>query len=324
MPSIHISDTSDGLTASRDRARGALLGLAVGDAVGTTVEFQPRDSYEPLSDLVGGGPFNLNPGEWTDDTAMALALGHSLLESGGLNEHDLMEKFCDWHHNGRFSCTGRCFDIGSTPLEALERFRRTGNPVAGSTRESSAGNGSLMRLAPVPIRYWNAPETRSDAARRQSLTTHGAPQAVDACIAFADLVAEAIAGSEASAILVRREGKWRKAVSEVMTMKCLSWRRNQVNASGYVIHCLEAALWAVGGASSFKDAVLRAANLWEDADTTAAVAGQLVGALYGAIAIPGTWLQKLAWRSEITQLADRLFDGANGQPAALPANRSGN
>lgn len=148
----------------RDRARGALLGLAVGDALGTTLEFLPRDSYEPLSDIVGCGPFNLKPGEWTDDTAMALALGHSLLERGCLNELDLMEKFCDWHQNGRFSCTGTCFDIGITTGEALDSYRRTGNPLAGSTRESSAGNGSLMRLAPVPIRYWNDPEARADAA----------------------------------------------------------------------------------------------------------------------------------------------------------------
>ena len=151
----------------RDRARGALLGLAVGDALGTTLEFTAKDSSAPLTDMVGGGPFRLKPGEWTDDTSMALALAESLLANPDLDEEDLMTRFCAWAEEGTYSHTGRCFDIGMTVRSALSDFRRTGNPVAGSRDPRSAGNGSLMRLAPVPIRFALEPGKRADVARRQ-------------------------------------------------------------------------------------------------------------------------------------------------------------
>ena len=146
------SRTEEGI---RDRAVGALLGLAVGDAVGTTLEFRERDSTPRLVDIAGGGPFDLSPGCWTDDTAMALALADSLLTSECLDCRDLMDRFEAWWRHGNYSCTGHCFDIGVTTRRALERYRRTGDPLAGSSDPSTAGNGSLMRLAPVALRYWD-------------------------------------------------------------------------------------------------------------------------------------------------------------------------
>lgn len=294
--------------ALRDRARGALLGLAIGDALGTTLEFRPRDSYQPLTTLVGGGPFGLRAGEWTDDTAMALALGASLVENRGLDERDLMERFCAWAEKGEYSHNGRCFDIGTTVRAALGRFRASGNPVAGSTDPQSAGNGSLMRLAPVAILYAFDPDGRFDAARRQSAVTHGAGEAVGACAAYADLLAEAIQGWSKAHVLAPRNAWTPEKVGRAMRMETLGWDRAQVRGSGYVIHSLEAALWAVGRAGDFREAVLLAANLGEDADTTAAIAGQLGGALWGASGIPEDWLRLLAWREHITGLADQLHD----------------
>jgi ADP-ribosyl-[dinitrogen reductase] hydrolase len=292
----------------RDRARGALLGLAVGDALGTTLEFEPKDSYVPLTTMVGGGPFRLNAGEWTDDTSMALALGSSLLAKAGFDERDLMERFCAWAEKGEYSHNGRCFDIGMTVRGALERFRRSGDPVAGSTDPRSAGNGSLMRLAPVPIFYAFDPEERAEVARRQSATTHGAEEAVAACAAYADLIADAIQGKQKEQVLTPREGWSPDKVARAMRMETLVWDRSMVRGSGYVIHSLEAALWAIGKAQDFREAILLAANLGEDADTTAAIAGQLAGALWGASGIPEDWLGKLAWRERITDLADGLHD----------------
>ena len=294
--------------ALRDRARGALLGLAIGDALGTTLEFKPRDSYQPLTTLVGGGPFGLRVGEWTDDTSMALALGSSLVEKRRLDERDLMERFCAWAEKGEYSHNGRCFDIGMTVRAALGRFRASGNPVAGSTDPQSAGNGSLMRLAPVAILYAFDPEGRIDAARRQSAVTHGAEEAVEACAAYADLLAEAIQGWSRAQVLAPRNAWTPEKVGRAMRMETLGWDRSQVRGSGYVIHSLEAALWAVGRAGDFREAVLLAANLGEDADTTAAIAGQLGGALWGASGIPEDWLRLLAWRERITGLADQLHD----------------
>lgn len=298
--------------AIRDRARGALLGLAVGDAVGTTLEFKPRDSYAPLQDMIGGGPFQLQPGQWTDDTAMALALADSLAQDAALDPADLMQRFVAWHERGRYSCTGRCFDIGITTRQALGRWAATGNPMAGSTDPKTAGNGSLMRLAPVALRHFRNPAMLRDVAARQSRTTHAAPEAIDACVAFAEILADAIAGATPSEVLRARSG----SAGAINTIMAGSWRgkpRAAVRSSGYVAHSLEAALWSVGASSSFAEAVLRAANLGDDADTTAAIAGQLGGALHGASSIPQSWRTRLAWADQITASADALVTAALAQ-----------
>ena len=297
------STTAD---AIRDRASGALLGLAVGDAVGTTLEFAARDSYEHLTDLLGGGPFNLQPGQWTDDTALALALADSLATNPDLDPADLIQRFWRWYREGEYSCTGHCFDIGTTTRAALERWQREGNPFAGSTEARMAGNGSLMRLAPVAVRHWQNRERLRDVAARQSRTTHASPEAVDACVMYAEALADAIEGHPHSEVLRER---FEPYAASIGTIARGSWRkkqRHEVQASGYVAHSLEASLWCVGRTHDYRSAVLLAANLGEDADTTAAIAGQLAGALHGASGIPVEWLGKLAWRDRIEALASTL------------------
>jgi len=291
--------------AVQDRALGAMLGLAVGDALGTTLEFAARDSQPRLTDIVGGGPFRLKPGEWTDDTSMALALADSLAVHPNLDERDLMQRFLDWYRRGTYACTGKCFDIGITTRQALARFETSGDPVAGSTDPQSAGNGSLMRLAPVALRHWQDRAKLADVAARQSRTTHAAPEAVEACMAFAELLADAIAGEPRSKVLAPRSG-WRGRVGEVLAGSWRGKRRDEIRSSGYVIHSLEAALWCVGRTSSFAEAVLLAANLADDADTVAAITGQLAGALYGAGASPSEWLAKIAWRDRLVDVSTAL------------------
>lgn len=299
-------DTST--TAVRDRAIGALIGLAVGDALGTTLEFAPRDSRARLSDMEGGGPFRLKIGQWTDDTSMALALAESILTNGALDEHDLMTRFVRWWKEGAYSSTGACFDIGTTVRGALQRFLQTGDPIAGSIDRMSAGNGSLMRLSPVAIRHWQDRVALHDAAARQSRTTHGAPEAVDACVVFADILADAIAGKPRAEVLGNRTGDCVRGVRHVVAG---SWRgksRQAIQSSGYVVHSLEAALWCVGRTASFAEAVLLAANLAGDADTTAAITGQLAGSLYGHSAIPIDWVLALEHQEKICETAARLVD----------------
>ncbi len=177
---------------SASRARGSLLGLAVGDALGTTVEFQARGSFEPVTDIVGGGPFGLEPGQWTDDTSMALCLAESILETGW-DTVDQLRRYVRWWRDGHLSSTGTCFDIGNTVAQALRSFEETGDPAGGPTGARSAGNGSIMRLAPVPLRY-RSNDDLLDKAAESSRTTHGAATAVDACRYLALLVAGALAG----------------------------------------------------------------------------------------------------------------------------------
>ena len=299
------------IDAIRDHALGALVGLAVGDAIGTTIEFRPRDTYEPLADMVGGGPFRLKPGEWTDDTSMALCLADSLLACDGLNERDLLERFVRWRRQGENSVTGQCFDIGNVTSQALARFEESGDIHAGPTDPMTAGNGSLMRLSPVALRFWNDRAKLRDAARRQSYTTHGAQEAVDACEALALILADAIQGKPLSEVLRPPYGD--QFCDGVRTIIVGSWRgkhRDDIRSSGYVRHSLEAALWCVGSSGSFEEAVLKAVNLGDDADTTGAITGQIAGAVWGLSGIPTPWRKTLVWNDRIEALANDLFEGS--------------
>jgi ADP-ribosyl-[dinitrogen reductase] hydrolase len=298
--------------AIKDRAIGALVGLAVGDALGTTLEFKRRDTYEPICDIVGGGPFGLKAGEWTDDTAMALALADSLIHKPDLDEQDLLGRFVRWHSTGEYSCTGTCFDIGVTTRHALYRWRETRERFPGSTDPYTAGNGSLMRLAPVAIRFWNDRDKLRDIAARQSRTTHGAAEAVDACVMFAEILGDAIAGKQRSKVLRRRCGPYAGKIGSIARGSWRGEERLLIESSGYVAHSLEAALWSVASATDFERSVLKAANLGDDADTTAAIAGQLAGALYGLQRIPAHWRQQLAWRERIEAYGQSLVEMSLG------------
>lgn len=302
---LPLTITPDLDPAIRDRTHGALLGLAVGDALGTTLEFTRRDTQPLHTEMTGGGPFDLKPGEWTDDTAMALALADSLLSCAGFDPHDLATRFVRWWQDGAYSCTGTCFDIGITTREALARFVRSGDPYAGSTHPQTAGNGSLMRLAPVALFTIHDADQADQLARDQSRITHAAPQAVEACAYFVQLLRDAILGEQD----VLRPRAW-AGDPAIAAIAAGSWRqktRDEIRSSGFIVDTLEAALWAVGTTSTFEEALILAVNLANDADTVGAVTGQVAGALYGASAIPERWLHPLAWRSEISEAANRLL-----------------
>ena len=302
-------------TEIRDRSRGALLGLAVGDALGATLEFSPRDARPHHTEMTGGGPFGLRAGEWTDDTAMALALADSLIRCNGLDPFDLMSRFVAWWREGQYSCTGNCFDVGGITAQALARFERTGNPFAGSKQKNQAGNGSLMRVAPVAL-FSLADKPRAlQLVREQSRTTHAAPLAVEACAFFVALLHEAILGKPD--VLHPRPWPKSKGISTIASGHWRSKTRDQIRSSGFVADTLEAALWSIEQTKSFEEAVGLAVNLGRDSDTVGAVTGQLAGALYGASAIPRRWLTRLVWSEHITQTADRLLDVGHDAATAL-------
>lgn len=294
-----------------ERYRGCLLGLACGDAVGTTVEFMPRGTFTPVTGMTGGGPFALRAGQWTDDTSMALCLAESLLARDGFDARDQMDRYVAWWRNGHLSATGTYFDIGKTVRAALQRYVGDGNPWAGSTAPRTAGNGSLMRLAPVVLRWFPDAVAIDRHAADSSRTTHAAAEAVEACRLFADRLARALRGLARDAILAR--GDFETPEPAVAAIADGGWRtrsEDTINGNGYAITSLEAALWCFANTTSFADAVLRAANLGGDADTTAAITGQIAGAHYGVQGIPADWLTKLHDRALIERIADGLYAAA--------------
>ena len=296
-----------------NRYLGAMLALACGDAVGTTVEFSPRGSFAPVMEMTGGGPFGLQPGQWTDDTSMALCLAESLILKGAFDPADQMVRYLNWWQWGYLSSTGTCFDIGGTVRSALASFQETGNPWSGSTAPDTAGNGSLMRLAPVVLFAYPDVEAALACAADSSRTTHAAPEAVESCQLFAALLSSALAGTPKEALmgsLAYRPVEPR--LVELASGNFIAKTEQQIRGTGYCVESLEAALWCFFHTDSLEEAVLRAVNLGEDADTTGAIVGQLAGAYYGAQAIPARWLEVLAMRGDIEELAGKLFERAHG------------
>lgn len=294
-----------------ERYRGALLGLACGDAVGTTVEFKPRGSFQPLTDMVGGGPFHLKPGQWTDDTSMALCLAESLLTKNGFNAADQMGRYLNWWQWGYLSSTGECFDIGTTVSQALAQYQQTAEPFAGSTDPCSAGNGSLMRLAPVVLFYFPDARQIQSFAADSSRTTHAAPEAIECCQLFAGLIARALEGATKADLRQSSSAKFSQPkVTAMARGDYLGKTEVDIKGSGYSVQSLEAALWCFQQTDSFAAAILLAANLGDDADTTAAITGQLAGAYYGVRGIPEHWLERLHDSEEIAATADRLLDAS--------------
>lgn len=300
-----------------DRYRGAILGLATGDAVGTTVEFSRPGSFTPVDDMVGGGPFHLKPGEWTDDTSMALCLAESLVEKEGFDALDQMQRYVRWSNEGYYSVKGYCFDIGTTVASSLHRFASRGDPYAGSTDPNTAGNGSLMRLAAAPLAYATRPREAIEKAADSSRTTHGARTAVDSCRYFAALLVGAVQEVSKEELLsphytpvpnLWEEEPLHSAVAEIADGSFKYRNPPEIQGRGYVISSLEAALWAFYHTDNFRDGCLLVVNLGHDADTTGAIYGQIAGAYYGIDDIPESWREKVAMRERILALADGVYD----------------
>ncbi|QEL16055.1 ADP-ribosylglycohydrolase family protein [Limnoglobus roseus] len=299
----------------QSRHRGCLLGLAVGDALGTTLEFKPPGTFTPITDMIGGGPFRLQPGQWTDDTSMALCLAESLIAKNGFDPIHQLETYCRWYRDGHLSATGRCFDIGNVTRSALHSFEVHPTEYPGPTAAECGGNGSLMRLAPVPIRWSREPDRAIFYAGQSSRTTHGAAECVDACRYYAGLTVAALHGRDKAAVLGNDFEPVQAVLRETLAPKIRAIAAGfykgaeppEIKGSGYVVKSLEAALWAFHRTDTFRDGALLAVNLGDDADTTGAVYGQIAGAYYGEDGIPAEWRAKLALRERIEEFADSLF-----------------
>lgn len=278
----------------RDRFLGCLLGLAVGDALGAPVEFKERGSFPPVEEMQAGGPFDLKKGQWTDDTSLALCLGSSLVEKNGFDPYDQVERYVKWFREGHMSCTGNCFDIGNTTKAALLRYEENKEIYAGAETDP-ATNGSLMRLAPIPLFYLNNLEDTIKFAGLSSKVTHAPLNCIKACEDLARYIHLALLG---------------KTKEEIFSDSTIDFKKSyeEVSGKGDALLCLEGAMWCFYHSESFAEGAKMAVNLGDDTDTTAAVFGQLAGAFYGVNSIPAPWLNDLWDKTLIENLAIQIFN----------------
>ena len=301
---------------NRDRMEASFLGLAIGDALGAPVEFWARGSFPPVTGYRRGGFFDVAPGEWTDDTAMALCLARSLLECGKFDHRDQLERYLRWLERGEMSCRGKALGVGKTILRTLIRYRRTGRVYTDIDHERFSGNGSIMRLAPVAIFYADDVEKAVHYAALSSKTTHGSPIAVDACRLMAYILVQLYNGMGTKRLFSAdftdelttffSSEPLHPALQPIVEQHFRDKEAEHIKSTGYAVDTLEAALWSLHRTESFRDALLTAVNLGNDADTVGAVTGQLAGALYGRHAIPKAWEKTLCDSDTIRRIAETL------------------
>jgi ADP-ribosyl-[dinitrogen reductase] hydrolase len=297
-----------GPEAVRDRAVGALLGLALGDALGTARDRLRQGGALPSSAMIAERAQSPGVGPWSGATAMALALATSLIERKGFDESDLLERLTWWADEGEFSCTGTCVGMPNAVARALTRFRNTGGLFADPAQPPDIGGAALVRLAPVAIRYWQSAGPGGplrEVAGRQSRTTDADPASLAAAALFAELLGQAIAGTPRAPLLRSGTTTAECVSSALATGAWRPWNRGELVCDGSSAALIEAALWCIARSGSFAEALQLAADL-DETGATPVLTGQLAGALYGKAAIPPEWLDDLAWEELLESVALEL------------------
>lgn len=298
-----------------------LFGVAVGDALGVPVEFTRREVLDqnPVTDMRGFGTYHLPPGTWSDDSSLTFSLAEALCS--GFDIDQIGAIFVKWYYKDYWTATGHVFDIGVGTRQALYRIKNgTKAELAGGTDEDSNGNGSLMRILPLLFYIQDKPvEKRFELTKQVSSVTHGHIRAVMACFYYLEFAKQLIDGKDKVDIYKDLQNYLPQFFSEIgidqseiahfyriFNQDISDLAEDEIQSGGYVVHTLEASMWSLLTSNSYSEAVLKAVNLGRDTDTTAAVTGGLAGLLYGFDAIPSKWVNALARKGDIEELADQL------------------
>ncbi|CAF3954782.1 unnamed protein product [Rotaria sp. Silwood2] len=340
-----------------NRIQGSMIGMALGDALGAHVEFRPREFLlqNPVTDLEGGGTWGLKKGQFTDDTSMALCLAASLVCRRDFVPYDQLVRYKWWFQHGYMSSTGRCFDIGAATSDSLHEFEHRQQKFAAKHKipidqldflsdaglltkfnvecssSGVAGNGALMRLAPVPLFFYRYPAHAVEYSGFSGMITHGDKKAYDACRYYGALIVATLQGAEKEELLdnkfYEKHSSWFNSaplVSEIMKIAHGSYKQNGgydagIRGKGYIVNALEAALWAFWSEETFEEGALAAVNLGDDTDTTAAIYGQLAGAYYGYRELPEKWLKYVYAKNFLLGLSRWIaYEGEMWQPNKPP------
>lgn len=301
--------------------KDALIGLAVGDALGVPVEFKSRYALRssPVTDMIGFGTHQQPAGTWSDDSSLAFCLAECLIK--GYSPVLLGDLFVKWLYKAHWTPHGKVFDVGMATSQSINRIKE-GCPaeIAGGMDEAENGNGSLMRILPLVFNILDKPiEERFRLTKEVSSVTHAHIRSVIACFYYLEFARLIIKGQNKESAYNELKGTipaflksceieageielfQRLLVGDIATIE-----ENKIHSSGYVLHTLEASIWCLLTTNSYSEAVLKSVNLGSDTDTTGAVTGGLAGIVYGYESIPKDWVSKLARLNDILKLAEDL------------------
>ncbi len=301
-----------------NKAIGSMIGCAVGDALGVAVEFCPRDSYDFLEYYRKSVKFNLPVGAYTDDTSQMLCLAQSFLDKKTDDPIDQLEKYLKWLNKGYMSAAGKAVGCGLQTHRALTRFQSKRESICNIKRKKGAGNGSLMRVAPIAIFYQNDLLLAINSAKISSYTTHGLKICADACMLFVAMIVLIYQGLSKEEVLSEEVAKYLlnllpnyqydDEITKVILGSYKEKSRDEISSSGYVVSSLEATLWAFYNSKDFKDGLLKAVNLGDDSDTVGAIYGTIAGAYYGVQNIEQRYIDELINHKLIITKAKELYE----------------
>ncbi|MBS1537345.1 MAG: ADP-ribosylglycohydrolase family protein [Bacteroidetes bacterium] len=302
-------------------ARNILFGVSVGDALGVPVEFRRREAFKqkPVTDMIGYGTYNLPPGTWSDDSSLTFCLAEALTQD--FDTSTIANNFVQLYENNYWTPRGKVFDIGIATQRALLRLKKGIAPEqAGGTEETSNGNGSLMRISPLLLYILDKPiDERFEITKRVSSITHAHIRSIMACFYYLEFARQLLTEknkftvynnlqSELTAFFQSQKinPKETALFNRLLIGTIHQEPEESIVSGGYVVHSLESSIWCLLTTGSYSDAVLKAVNLGDDTDTTAAITGGLAGLLYGFETIPTNWIEILARHEDIENLAERL------------------
>jgi ADP-ribosyl-[dinitrogen reductase] hydrolase len=305
-------------TTQQNSILGGLYGSLIGDALGVPVEFKPRTlrKNDPVSSMRGFGTHNQPAGTWSDDGSLLLCAAESLAEYD-FDTKDMGRRFVRWLDDGHWSAHGRVFDIGTATHRALDQIA-LGSPAeeAGGRSESSNGNGSLMRILPVPLASLSCDlDTFCDRISRASAITHAHERSKLACVLHGLFVRALMNGDDPAKAHANAASEFRLRYgshaefphfSPLLNPDLASQPEHEIESSGYVLHTLIASMWCLLTTNTFSECVLKAVNLGDDTDTTGCVAGGLAGVFYGTETIPGDWLKALPRQEALRDLFEKF------------------
>ena len=321
MPPVSLSPVSQ--PRLQQRFTGAMLGLAVGEAVAAATHGLVRGEFAPVAGMSGGGPANLPRGAWGDDSAMALCLADSLLSKAAFDPRDQVARYQRWQMQGYLAATGECVGIQPNTARALGAAHWRRQMFAGSHDPRQLDPEPLGRIAPVLLYFHADPALALTRAAEAARTTNQAPLVLAAMRCAALVLQRTLAGLDRSSLLALDRkaigvppGPDAARLEQIVDGRFRSMRDEELHPAGDVLDILECALWTLWRSRDFRDAVLTAANLGGRSDVTGALVGQIAGARFGAAAIPADWLAVLAMRDTIAGFGDRIFAAAQ---AGVPA-----